>query len=377
MIQQQHTASCQEEYLTAIGLDPARVIYFDIETTGFRASTSQLYMIGWAVKLRSEEMSSDENEPLWAVTQILAESSAEELPLLKHFYSVLRQYDTIIEFNGDRFDLPYLREKSSSFGMKDPFEGMDTVDLYQELRPLRSMLGMSRLNQKSVEQFLHITREDPFNGGELIDVYRSVRNRTAPDMEQALDALFLHNYEDVLGMLAMTPVLAYPMILRSQAPVACRVLDTSDTLHTSDPSEGSLEASFRLDVPVPKDIDHAGGLYRLRVQGDRVILTIALERRVLYHFFPNYKDYYYLPEEDTALHKSVASFVDPSHRRKATASNCYVKKEGIFLPQTEERFLPSFKESYKDKTSWFEFRTSLLEDGETCSSYIHSLLTGM
>ena len=378
MIQQQHTASCQEEYLTAIGLDPARVIYFDIETTGFRASTSQLYMIGWAVKLRSEEMSSDENEPLWAVTQILAESSAEELPLLKHFYSVLRQYDTIIEFNGDRFDLPYLREKSSSFGMKDPFEGMDTVDLYQELRPLRAMLGMSRLNQKSVEQFLHITREDPFNGGELIDVYRSVRNRTAPDMEQALDALFLHNYEDVLGMLAMTPVLAYPMILRSQAPVACRVLNTPDT---SDPSEGSLEASleasFRLDVPVPKDIDHAGGLYRLRVQGDRVILTIALERRVLYHFFPNYKDYYYLPEEDTALHKSVASFVDPSHRRKATASNCYVKKEGIFLPQTEERFLPSFKESYKDKISWFEFNSSLPEDGETCSSYIHSLLTGV
>ena len=172
MIQQQHTASCQEEYLTAIGLDPARVIYFDIETTGFRASTSQLYMIGWAVKLRSEEMSSDESGPLGRDPAPCPESSRKNSLILKIFLEVLRQYDTIIEFNGDRFDLPYLREKSSSFGMKDPFEGMETVDLYQELRPLRAMLGMSRLNQKSVEQFLHITREDPYNGGELIQVYR-------------------------------------------------------------------------------------------------------------------------------------------------------------------------------------------------------------
>ena len=32
------------------------------------------------------------------------------------------------------------------------------------------------------------------------------------------------------------------------------------------------------------------------------------------------------------MHKSVAEFVEKSHRKKATASTCYLKKEGAFLP---------------------------------------------
>ena len=382
MIQQQHGASCQEAYLTAIGLDPARVIYFDIETTGFRASTSQLYMIGWAVKLRPEETGDScaadcpDSKPQasetdsWMVTQLLAETASEEALLLHQFQDVLKDYDTIIEFNGDRFDLPYLREKYESYGMGNPFDGMRTVDLYQELRPFKSLLSMSRLNQKSVEQFLHITREDPYNGGELIDVYRSVRSHTSSDIDEAIRSLFLHNYEDVLGMLAMTPVIAYPMISHSSAPVTCRIVGGGI-------SDCCLEASFPLCVPVPADIDKDTGPYRIRTHGDTVFITIPLNRRVMYHFFPDYKDYYYLPEEDTAMHKSVACFVDPSHRQKATAQNCYVKKEGIFLPQTEERFLPSFRSSYKDRISWFEYQTDLTQDEEAFSSYIHSLISGM
>lgn len=382
MRQQQHGASCQEAYLTAIGLDPARVIYFDIETTGFRASTSQLYMIGWAVKLRPEETGDScaahcpDSKPQasgtdsWMVTQLLAETASEETLLLHQFQDVLKDYDTIIEFNGDRFDLPYLREKYESYGMGNPFDGMRTVDLYQELRPFKSLLSMSRLNQKSVEQFLHITREDPYNGGELIDVYRSVRSHTSSDIDEAVRSLFLHNYEDVLGMLAMTPVIAYPMISHSSAPVTCRIVGGGI-------SDCCLEASFRLRVPVPADIDNDAGPYRIRTLGDTVFITIPLNRRVMYHFFPDYKDYYYLPEEDTAMHKSVACFVDPSHRQKATAQNCYVKKEGIFLPQTEERFLPSFRSSYKDRISWFEYQSDLTQDEEAFSSYIHSLISGM
>lgn len=386
MIQQQHTASCQEEYLTAIGLDPARVIYFDIETTGFRASTSQLYMIGWAVKLRPEETGDScaadcpDSKPQasetdsWMVTQLLAETAPEEALLLNQFQDVLKDYDTIIEFNGDRFDLPYLREKYESYGMGNPFDGMRTVDLYQELRPFKSLLSMSRLNQKSVEQFLHITREDPYNGGELIDVYRSVRSHTSSDIDEAIRSLFLHNYEDVLGMLAMTPVIAYPMISHSSAPVTCRIVGGDVG---SVPENCCLEASFPLCVPVPADIDRDAGPYRIRTLGDTVFITIPLNRRVMYHFFPDYKDYYYLPEEDTAMHKSVACFVDPSHRQKATAQNCYVKKEGIFLPQTEERFQPSFRSSYKDRISWFEYQRDLTQDEEAFSSYIHSLISGM
>ena len=395
MIRETHTACCPEQYLTAIGLDPERVIYFDIETTGLRASTSQLYMIGWAVKECSCACPADA-EDTWTVTQIMAETYAEESLLLKEFTDVLRQYDTIIEFNGDRFDLPYVREKCASCSMEDPFENIRTVDLYQEIRPCRTLLGLTRMNQKSVEQFLRITREDPYNGGQLIDVYRSVRNHSSTDIDVSIRCLFLHNYEDVLGMMEMTPILAYPMILRSTSPVSCRLLSADGTpvcdipfpedgaaalpveqfLSTSDEKGPCcLEASFSVDVPVPRDLEIDMGFYRIDVCSDTVFLTIPLIRRTMYHFFPNYRDYYYLPEEDTAMHKSVACFVDPDHREKATAQNCYVKKEGIFLPQAEEMFQPSFLLSRKDTISWFELSGTLPGDRDAFSSYVHTLLS--
>ena len=364
MRQQQHTASCQEAYLTARGLTPEKVIYFDIETTGFRASTSQLYMIGWAVKLSPEEAGT------WMITQLLAETAAEEALILQQFLDVLKDYDTIVEFNGDRFDLPYLREKCASHQMGNPFEGLRTVDLYQEIRPCKSMLGMSRLNQKSVEQFLQISRKDPYNGGELIQVYREVRNRTAEDMEASLRALFLHNYEDVLGMLAMTPIVSYPLICACDEPVCCRMQDTDD-------DACCLEVSYNIPVCVPTDLCTDMGAWKIKVQGSSVTVTIPFFHGTLYHFFPDYREYYYLPEEDTAIHKSVACFVDPAHRRKATAQNCYVKKEGTFLPQTDERFLPSFRSSFKDRLSWFEYQPRLLEDTDTLSSYVHSLVRSL
>ncbi len=410
MRKQQHTAGCPEQYLTAIGLDPDKVIYFDIETTGFRASTSQLYMIGWAVR---GSASSSGDKCSWEVTQLLAENASEELPMLKLFCEILRRYSFIVEFNGDRFDLPYLREKCAIYKMADPFEGMQTVDLYQVLRPCRSLLGMSKLNQKSVEEFLHITREDPYNGGELIDVYRSVRNNSSTDIDASIRSLYLHNYEDVLGMLAMTPVLAYNLAVQSSSPVSARLIDqdgneipafrddgTSAVTQSERPetemldaeaagltgsvSSGTssenktgscfLEASYPVGVPVPEDVSTDLGTYRFAIHGDTAVVTIELGRKLMYHFFPNYKDYYYLPEEDTAMHKSVACFVDADHRKKATAKTCYVKKEGLFLPQVDDSHQPVFCSCYKDRRLWFEFSRELFEDQDLFSEYVHSLI---
>ncbi len=394
-----HSALCPQRYLTAYGLDPARVIYFDIETTGFRASTSRLYMIGWAVQ--EDGTVSPENECSdWIVTQIMAESSAEEVMLLRKFRDVLSRYDTIIEFNGDRFDLPYMREKYETYGMSDPFADCVTVDLYREIKPYKNILGMPRLNQKSVEQFLHITREDPYNGGELIDVYRSVRDHTCSDPEGAERALFLHNYEDVLGMMDMTPLLAYRLAMQSTAPVSVRRIpveerssgssghQTVEEYSSDSAGYQTLEATFPLDVPVPSplhiilgDIGNAGcgelpcAACEISVSEGIATVRLHLLLLCLYHFFPDYRNYYYLPAEDTAIHKSVASFVDASHREKAKAQNCYIRKQGMFLPQAQEQYQPVFKRFYKDQVQWFEYTPGMEDDCEAFSEYIHALVS--
>ena len=70
-----------------------------------------------------------------------------------------------------------------------------------------------------------------------------------------------------------------------------------------------------------------------------------------------------------AIHKSVASYVDKEFRKKATASNCYTKKDAIFVPQYETLITPFFKESNKDKLSYFELTLEFLDSDSLLFQY--------
>ncbi|MDE7206671.1 MAG: hypothetical protein K2N90_05860, partial [Lachnospiraceae bacterium] len=90
-----------------------------------------------------------------------------------------------------------------------------------------------------------------------------------------------------------------------------------------------------------------------------------------------YKDYYYLPKEDIAIHKSVAAFVDKNYREQAKASNCYTRKVSSYLPQWDVVFTPFFKRSYEDKELFFELTNELKTQREVFNSYAHHILEMM
>ena len=94
----------------------------------------------------------------------------------------------------------------------------------------------------------------------------------------------------------------------------------------------------------------------------------------LKYFFANYEDYYYLPQEDIALHKSVASFVEKEYREQAKASNCYIKKKGVFLPEWEELITPFFKRDYNSKELYFELTDDLKTDRAFFAKYVSHVL---
>ena len=97
----------------------------------------------------------------------------------------------------------------------------------------------------------------------------------------------------------------------------------------------------------------------------------------LKYFYTNYKDYYYLPAEDLALHKSVGSFVDKEYRMQATAATCYTRKTGDYLPQWEFLFEPFFKREYDSKSLFFELTDSFKENREAFSRYASHILSMM
>ena len=72
----------------------------------------------------------------------------------------------------------------------------------------------------------------------------------------------------------------------------------------------------------------------------------------LKHYYPDYKNYYYLPAEDYAVYKSIGEAVDPEARRKATKETAYTKKAGTFVPAPSDASVPVFKKTYYDTDTY-------------------------
>ena len=108
--------------------------------------------------------------------------------------------------------------------------------------------------------------------------------------------------------------------------------------------------------------------------GTEGLFKVPLYEEELKYFYSNYKDYYYLPTEDIALHKSVASFVDKAHREKAHAYNCYTRKTSSYLPQWDILFKPFFKRNYEDKELFFELTEELKSDRNAFSIYTNHIM---
>ena len=84
----------------------------------------------------------------------------------------------------------------------------------------------------------------------------------------------------------------------------------------------------------------------------------------------NYKNYYYLPKEDMAIHKSVAAYVDHEYREKCKAYNCYVRKTGAFIRQYSDFMKPEFRFDIKDKYSYFLLTDDFINSKQMVLSYV-------
>ena len=136
------------------------LLFFDIETTGFSGDRCQLYLIGCTYY----------KDNTWNLIQWFADTRAAEADLLHHFFKFLEQYKTLVHFNGDGFDIPFLLKRCKHFNLPYSFDNVASFDIYKKVKPYRNLLRLDSLKQKSIEQFLEISRTDKYNGGQLIEV---------------------------------------------------------------------------------------------------------------------------------------------------------------------------------------------------------------
>lgn len=338
------------------------ILFLDIETTGFSAHSSYLYLIGCSYF--------EDNR--FHTIQWFADNYAEEETLLYHFFHFSDKYQYLIHYNGNHFDIPYLEAKCSQYNLPFNFNHLKGIDLYRRISPYKAMLKLPDLKQKTIENFLSIERDDLFHGGQLISVYHEY---VSAPTEFSSQVLLLHNYEDLRGMIKIIPILSYVDLFNLPLKVVKAVKNEYTDFYGKQKHEIIMSIRFSHEVPVPFSYGFADCYFS--VHGSLGKLKIELFSGELKHFYQNYKDYYYLSHEDTAIHKSVSAYVDKEYRTPAKASNCYTKKSSLFLPQWETLFTPVFYENYRDKTMYFELTDDFKRDSSKFSRYAEHLLKMM
>lgn len=327
------------------------LLFFDIETTGFSGDYTQLYLIG-CVYYQNDT---------WNLTQWFADTTSSEEEILHAFFHFLRSFRTVVHFNGDRFDIPYLQKRCRARNLPYNFDGICSIDIYKRIKPYRNLLKLEHLKQKSIEQFLGIFRQDVYNGGELIDLYK-IYLQTHD--ENLYNALMLHNREDLEGMPLILPILNYPDFFEHPFLLKNEILSGEKLI---------LRLESPVSLPIPCSIQT--NLAQIDAEQFHLTIQIPLYHGCLKHFYPNYHDYYYLIYEDTAVHKSIGEFVERSARKKASAKNCYSKKSGVFLPVPANWKKTVFQTDYKEKQLYGEYDEGLFHNQTFLDQYIAYLLS--
>lgn len=169
-------------------------VFLDIETTGLSPMRSFIYLIGLVFI--------DLNQKTMHITQLIAENKDEEEEILKLMKERLKGYKTVVTYNGNSFDLPFIVKRSERYGIESI--DMDSFDMYEKLRLHKDTLKLDGLKQKNIEKKLGIIREDRYNGGECINFYKDyVKNKN----QESFDRFVLHNFDDLLYMPATMSIL--------------------------------------------------------------------------------------------------------------------------------------------------------------------------
>jgi uncharacterized protein YprB with RNaseH-like and TPR domain len=184
------------EFNTDIYFSNSNICFIDIETTGLSRTNNYIYLIGILYYNNSKNS--------WSIKQLFAENKSEEKLILEGFINFINDYDIIITFNGNTFDIPYINQRLILLNI--PYEiSMDkSYDIYKIVKENRFYLNLESLKLKSLERYLGIFRDDIYTGKECIKFYFNyVKSKDLILRNKILQ----HNYDDLYYMLDIMKII--------------------------------------------------------------------------------------------------------------------------------------------------------------------------
>lgn len=342
--------------------DSAGICFFDIETTGLSARISSLYLIGAAIW---------ENDH-FRFCQWFADDYISEANILKEFADFTAGCPCFVHYNGTTFDIPYLEKKYATHHVSSPFSGRKNIDLYRTLPRDKHFFHTADRKLTTMEKLTGFIRTDSFSGKECIGLYTNyMQMKYFKDSGAAAkkEQLLLHNREDIIGTILCFSLYSFVYGTIDASSITSDM--TQDGIEICGTLSQGTYPFFHSGLASSKESD----TFSYSFNGSKVTVTVPFCQETMYYFFKDYKNYFYLPEEDMAVHKSVGIYVEKEHRKPATASNCYIRKDSAFIPV----FLPDpWKKPplYKESVHSHRYYLSVDDLGKLSDSQKSELLTG-
>ena len=256
------TSAIPEWDQLAAGYDREKILQFDLETTGLSPKNSFIYIIGINLLI----------DGAWHILQLFNDDGRSEPDMLRCFMELCKGKTTLVHFNGDTFDIPFVRGRMekirNSLGITIPDEmsSLNSVDLLKEIRPFKYALGLPNVRQKTVEQYLGIHREDQYNGGQLIDVYLSYLSSGS---RRNRDLVLLHNRDDMEGMFHLARMHALTTLTTGEFTIGAPSMNQQGNCLY-------LTLPLTPDNPLPQPLVTTGCGATLRCEGSNSSLTLPI-----------------------------------------------------------------------------------------------------
>lgn len=178
-----------------------KVAVADIETTGLSPKKAAVILGGVVIAEQGGKKA----------IQFFADTPDDEPELLARYIGLLSQADVVVTFNGQRFDLPFLRTRMRRHGMDtSSLDRLYSMDIYRVVR-YHSHLPkiLPNLKQKTVEVYLGDSgdRTDEIDGAKSVELYYEYVKSTGKKRTQLLDTILLHNRDDIVRLSDMMRIL--------------------------------------------------------------------------------------------------------------------------------------------------------------------------
>ena len=322
-----------------------KILIYDIDTTALEPANGCVFLIG-TVYFDGNDLK---------ITQFFSEDIKDEPIIINEFLNLSKNFEVLLSYKGDSFDIPFLTGRIGILS-NDHDDLSDTsylrkisYDLFDEIRPLKPALKLSSTRLDILRKLTGQSFTERITADKISTFYvqhisraklRLLKEKTLLSQKTVL-------IKDYSPCLAIDDDLAHintdnddsflKDILNRNRDNMEAVLYLGKLGHLFNMRKGLYEVSLGTDcVDVSgentKDISIIIKLDTNTENSDNCLsVKLPVYTLDLKQFFINYRDYYYFPERDMAIHKSVAEFTDKSSRKKATQQTAYSKVSGDFI----------------------------------------------